>query len=109
MLCAFRGTLGFSTVLGQFKGVQKYVLEVKIRNLGVCALRACTTCVQSRLRLREHREIVSRLLKVVETQICAQNDCNIIQVYIFSIYNKPTLSALSCTALTCTFDPQNKK
>ena len=40
-------------------------------------------------RLRENREIVSRLLKVVETQIWAQNDRNI-QVYI-STYNKPKL------------------
>ena len=40
MLCAFRGTLGLSTVVGQFKGVQKDLLGVKIRNLGVCALRA---------------------------------------------------------------------
>ena len=41
MLCAFQGTESFSTVLGQFKGVQEDLLIVKIRILGVCALRTC--------------------------------------------------------------------
>ena len=41
VLYAFQGTESFSTVLGQFKGVQEDLLIVKIRNLGVCALRTC--------------------------------------------------------------------
>ena len=48
--------------------------------------------VQSRAQNHENRDIVSRLLKVVETQIWAQNDRNI-QVYI-STYNNPKLPDL---------------
>ena len=41
VLCAFQGTESFSTVLGQFKGVQQDLLGYKIRNLALCTLRTC--------------------------------------------------------------------
>ena len=41
VLCAFRGTESFSTVTGQFKSLEKYLLGYKIRNLALCALRTC--------------------------------------------------------------------
>ena len=81
MLCAFQGT-----VLSQFKGVQED-LPTYSQNSYLGRLRA--THVQSRARLCENREIVSRLVKVVETQFWAQNDRNG-RVYI-STYNKPKL------------------
>ena len=70
----------FSTVLGQFKGVQEDLLIVKIRNLGVRALRTCKVA-------RVYAEIEKSYL--VETQFWAQNDRNG-RVYI-STYNNPKL------------------
>ena len=82
---AFRCSLSFSTVFGQLKGVEESLPTAII-------LTVCEKFENRRFRRarnRENRNTVSRLLKVVETQIWAQNDRNI-QVYI-STYNKPKL------------------
>ena len=50
VVCAFRGTESFSTVIGQFKGVEEDLLGYKIRNRGICALRTCkVACVNAKI------------------------------------------------------------
>ena len=80
-----RGALSFSTVFGQLKGVEESLPTAII-------LTGCEKFENRRFRRvrnRENRNTVSRLLKVVETQIWAQNDRNG-RVYI-STYNNPKL------------------
>ena len=81
----FIGPLSFSTVFGQLKGVESSLP-------GAIILQRCEKFENrrfSRAQNRENRESVSRLRKVVETQIWAQTDRNG-RVYI-STYNKPKL------------------
>ena len=80
-----RGALSFSTVFGQLKGVESSLPTAII-------LKCCEKCENRRFRRarnRENQQTVSRLLKVVETRIWAQNDRNS-RVYI-STYNNPKL------------------
>ena len=80
-----RGKVGFSTVL---RG--KYLYKQRVMSLiNFCPHRFPELTTPFFGRGRDYAIYVSRLLKVVETQIWAQNDRNI-QVYI-STYNKPKL------------------
>ena len=84
-MCAFRCTLSFSTVFGKLKSVEESLPTAII-------LTRCEKFENRRFRRARNREnlnTVSRLLKVVETQIWAQNDRNG-RVYI-STYNNPKL------------------
>ena len=81
----FERTLSFSTVFGQLKCVESSLP-------GAIIFLWCEKFENRRFRHarnRENRTIVSRLLKVVKTQIWAQNDRNS-RVYI-STYNNPKL------------------
>ena len=85
VLYAFRGPLSFSTVLTYFEGAKPEKIGDIICKRSIYR----ENRVLSSRDFRERQKIVSRLLKVVETQLFFKNDRNS-RVYI-STYNNPKL------------------